>query len=193
MIRYYTAIGTIILEKREGWNHPLVLHGSQEAELSISEMILWSLLASMIRTYEDAKQDFEKRQMQLQLPVLSFESTLQRLVFRGLVAQGEGEKEDDALFQLLQPLKVMSSKITLFSCCKEFLRYTLINRMPIHIAAPIFKKLQSTVHEKYILHLLKGQKMSIEELIILAKPKYGQPVVIAGIANLYCNGLIYLI
>jgi hypothetical protein len=120
MITLYTAVGLVKLQSASGHSYPVVVNNQQEHALDQMELLIWSSLAFQFSTFPEVKQVYEQQLLMRKLtPCYSFEHYIRRLLFRGLIAKGDGLASTDALYNLLESLYIIpltdSFHIRLFS------------------------------------------------------------------------------
>ena len=103
MEKFYTAVGrTQIRTNQRGNQNPVVICNEKEYILDLPEMILWSVLNWHIVTADEARVLYESKANELDCSSeLAFYTYLQRLLQRGLIAEGNGDTPADALYSLL--------------------------------------------------------------------------------------------
>ena len=106
MKKLYTAVGRMQFKGRnQDMRCPMVLLNNKEYILDIQEMMIWSILNWRILSDDEIKTLYENKSRETgYMTHRSAAECMQRLVRRGLVAEGEGELGADALFNLLSGL-----------------------------------------------------------------------------------------
>ena len=109
MKKLYTAVGRMQFKGRNrDMRCPMVLLNNKEYILDIQEMMIWSILNWRILSDDEIKTLYENKAQETgYMTHRSAAECMQRLVRRGLVAEGEGELGADALFNLLSGLYVV--------------------------------------------------------------------------------------
>ena len=136
MLTLYTAVGVCrLVPSPEGHFQPKVFLGGRELSLDPYEMLLWSSLSWNILTHQEARALFYEQEKELHmLSDLDFEHYLNRLIFRGLVAAGSDCTGIHALYNLVTPLYVRSSKVNIFSRVLGLAKMVLFHRCPVQAA-----------------------------------------------------------
>lgn len=167
MLTIYTAIGQLrIRQNHEKQPYPVVINQGKEHALDCQEMFLWSSLAFQILTLEEARHLYElKTQVLTPVPKHGFGHYLRRLLFRGLIAKGEGLTGVDALYELLGNLYIVpladSFHVRLFSSLHLLLKGVItMGDLKQHLNAS-----KESPAEKSILRLAKATAMSTAELL----------------------------
>lgn len=108
MKKWYSAVGHLrFMEKRRGEKYPVVILCGKENVLDIQEFLLWSILSWRIMSEDKARWLYLEKIRELKLGFSrSFEDCLNRLKQRGLLSEGVGETEEDALYDLLAELYI---------------------------------------------------------------------------------------
>lgn len=164
MITLYTSIGTYRLE-RDGL--PVVVTGSRDCGLCPHELLLWSILAFRILTYEELRAEFYEKERELHiLGELDFDHYLNRLIMRGLVASGRDCTGIDALYDLLGHLYIQSVPDGILVRTVSFLKLFLSGRLPLKKAVLVFHKERLEPMERQVAALVKNQMLSTAELIL---------------------------
>ena len=109
MQKYYTAVGRFERKGRMGdMTCPMVIINNREYALDIQEMILWAALNWQIMD-AGALEDAYSAKLKASgiRPQRSISDCMRRLMQRGLVVEGCGETDEDALYALLSGLYVV--------------------------------------------------------------------------------------
>lgn len=165
--KFYTAVGrTQIKRSFNGDCCPVVFLNDKEYILDLQEMILWSVLNWRILTIEEIQLLYETKKKETKyIPSKSFEVCLHRLIQRGLIAEGIGETEAEALYDLLSELYIIPISENIILRVTSFLRLTLFNGIPFSVAKRIFGKDKRSDDEKKVMHLAKQALLSTAEII----------------------------
>lgn len=167
MLTLYTAVGHLILKKREDrTSYPMVLIGKQEYGLVREELILWSSLAFQILNLEELKHFYQEGLKAKGIQSAgSFEYFLRRLLMRELITKGAGLTGVDALYRLLGGLYLEPVKdslfLRLFTCIQLYTNGTL----PLSGFKKRLKKPENTKLEALILRLSHELSISVAELL----------------------------
>ena len=125
MTRLFTAVGRLHIEGHgKDGKIPVVILKNREYILDIQEFVLWSALNwRILRPGQVQNLYWEKEQETGFCSSRSFDDCMSRLTQRGLVAEGSGETDEQALYRLLSDLYIMPiseirfSAFVLFSGC----------------------------------------------------------------------------
>ena len=167
MKKFYTTVGIFKLKKQEiNKMYPTVMLSGKECKLDVQEMTVWASLNWRILDYEQLFSYYEEQEKKYGLIFSrSFEETLNRLIVRGLIAEGIGETEEEALYNLISKLYIIplyqSASIRIIS----FLRLMLVYRVSFDKAKIIFNFDRKTKNEKKIMQLAFSTPMSTAEII----------------------------
>ena len=166
MKKYYASVGHLQLHKnrRQGL-YPAVLLNRKEYVLDLQEMILWWLLSWRISTMEELQTRYrtiaEKTGISSQY---SMEECMRNLIQRGLVAEGSGETDADALYDLLAELYVVPLHRSHLRRLRAF-TYRMLHGMPRTVARQCFNTYTPSSEEKRLLTLAEHVTMSAAEII----------------------------
>ena len=164
MITLYTAIGNY---KLNAHGLPTIFTGDNEYALDTHELILWTILAFRILTYQELKKEFYAKERDLHiLGELDFDHYLNRLKVRRLIVSGQDCTGIDALYDLIGHLHVQAIPGNLFLRTITFLKLWLINRISFAKASLVLHTEKPEPLEKQILSLVRHQTLSTAELIL---------------------------
>ncbi len=165
--KLYTAVGILHTRRGLGTNeYPIVTINGKEHSLDLSEMTLWALLNWRILSAEETEKLFKSRQKEFGIENSdSFNYYLERLVKRDLVAEGVGETEADALYDLLSGLYIVPITQNVLLRVVSFVKLTLINKVPYSVTRKIFGKDNRTEDEKKVIRLANQSTLSTAEII----------------------------
>ena len=106
MQKYYTAVGRFERKGRMGdMTCPMVIINNREYALDIQEMILWAALNWQIMDAGSLEDAYSAKLKASGIrPQRSISDCMRRLMQRGLVVEGCGETDEDALYALLSGL-----------------------------------------------------------------------------------------
>ena len=167
MKKFYAAIGIFKLQSQDGKKtYPSVILSGEECKLDVQEMMIWASINWRILTLEQLKTYYDELKVRHNLICSrSFEDTLNRLMVRGLIAEGIGETDEDALYNLISKLYIIplydSTSIRMIS----FLKLIFIHKVPFEKAKIIFKRDKKTKKEKQIMSLAFSAPMITAEII----------------------------
>lgn len=116
MQKYYTAVGRFERKGRMGdMTCPMVIINNREYALDIQEMILWAALNWQIMDAGSLENAYSAKLKASGIsPQRSISDCMRRLMQRGLVVEGCGETDEDALYALLSGLYVVPTQTV---CC----------------------------------------------------------------------------
>ena len=164
MITLYTAIGNY---KLNAHGLPTIFTGDNEYALNTHELILWTILAFRILTYQELKKEFYAKERDLHiLGELDFDHYLNRLKVRQLIVSGQDCTGIDALYDLIGHLHVQAIPGNLFLRTITFLKLWLISRISFAKASLVLHTEKPEPLEKQILSLVRHQTLSTAELIL---------------------------
>lgn len=164
MITLYTAIGNY---KLNAHGLPTIFTGDNEYALNTHELILWTILAFRILTYQELKKEFYAKERDLHiLGELDFDHYLNRLKVRRLIVSGQDCTGIDALYDLIGHLHVQAIPGNLFLRTITFLKLWLISRISFAKASLVLHTEKPEPLEKRILSLVRHQTLSTAELIL---------------------------
>lgn len=167
MKKLYAAVGLFKLKSQERKNvYPSVILSGKECKLDVQEMAVWASLNWRILTKEQLCAYYEEQMSRTSLICSrSFDETLSRLMIRGLIAEGVGKDDEEALYNLVSKLYIVplyqSAPIRIIS----FLKLVLIHKVPLDKAGVIFEGDRKTKNEKRIMQLAFSAPMSSAEII----------------------------
>ena len=109
MNKLYTAVGRMQFKGRNrAARCPIVLLKNKEYILDIQEMILWSILNWRILSEDEIQSLYEMRVQETgYMSHRPLEECMNRLIMRGLIAEGRGETGADSLYDLLADLYIV--------------------------------------------------------------------------------------
>ena len=163
----YTAVGKFHVKGSVGsMRCPLVTIGGREFILDMQEMMLWTVLNWRILTEDEIYLLYEKKVQETGfMSARSAEECVRRLVQRGLIAKGNGDTGEDALYDLLSELYVIPISENLFLRMISFIRLTLFSRLPYSVTKKIFSKDKRNDSEKKVMRLANRAILSTAEII----------------------------
>ena len=163
MITLYTALGTYRMAPD---GTPYILSGRKEYALDTHELLLWSVLAFRILTYEEIRKEFYEKERELHiLSDTELDHHLNRLTVRQLIVSGRDETGMDALYDLLGHLYVEKVPGGIIPKAAAFLKLVLVKHIPLKKAALVFQTKKVEPFEKKLLRLLSHQILSTAELV----------------------------
>ena len=114
----YAAVGHFKCHRTlDGKKYPVVIVGRKEYMLDVQEMTVWSSLAWRILSRSQIAEAYLKLTCGLSFTSRrTLNDCIDRLVTRGLVAEGHGGSEYEALYDLLSCLYIAPVSAYLFLC-----------------------------------------------------------------------------
>lgn len=167
MKKLYAAVGLFKLKSQGESNaYPSVILSGKECKLDVQEMAVWASLNWRILTSDQLRAYYEEQMSRTTLICSrSFDETLNRLVIRGLIAEGVGGNDEEVLYNLISKLYIVplyqSAPIRIIS----FLKLVLIHKVPFEKAKMVFEGDRKTRNEKRIMQLAFSAPMSTAEII----------------------------
>lgn len=169
MKKLYTAVGRMQCKGRNrNMRCPMVLLNNKEYILDIQEMMIWSILNWRILSDDEIKTLYENKSRETgYMTHRSAAECMQRLVRRGLVAEGEGELGEDALFDLLSGLYVVPISESPILRLISFIRLTVFEHIPYSVTKQIFRRDKRSSDEQKVMLLANQAILSTAEMIKL--------------------------
>lgn len=171
MKKLYTAVGRMQFKGRNrDMRCPMVLLNNKEYILDIQEMMIWSILNWRILSDDEIKTLYENKAQETgYMTHRSAAECMQRLVRRGLVAEGEGELGADALFNLLSGLYVVPISESPILRLISFIRLTVFEHIPYAVTKQIFRRDKRNSDEQKVMLLANQAMLSTAEMIKCAE------------------------
>ena len=171
MKKLYTAVGRMQFKGRnQDMRCPMVLLNNKEYILDIQEMMIWSILNWRILSDDEIKTLYENKSRETgYMTHRSAAECMQRLVRRGLVAEGEGELGADALFDLLAGLYVVPISESPILRLISFIRLTVFEHIPYSVTKQIFRRDKRSSDEQKVMLLANQAILSTAEMIKCAE------------------------
>jgi len=167
MMTLYTAVGSYRLTEK---GLPVIMAGGRECTLDTHELLLWSILAFRILSYDELKAEFFEKERELHiLGELDFDHYINRLINRRLIASGRDCTGVDALYDLMGHLHLQPISTCLAAKVITFLKLCLLKSFPLRQAAQVFQTEKLEPIEKQVISLIKDQSLSTAELIRCAE------------------------
>ena len=165
--KLYTAVGhSDIRGTLNGRRYPLVILNGKEHILDVQEMMLWGLFNWRILTAEEAERFYQNKKKEVGIETSrSFDQCMHRLIQRGLIAEGSGSTDEDALYDLVSDLQVIPISDNLFLRIFSFIRLTVFGGVPYSVTKQIFHKDKRTDVEKKTYRLAKQARLSTAEIM----------------------------
>ena len=163
MMTLYTALGTYHMTPD---GTPCILSDDQEFALDIHELLLWSILAFRILTYDEIRREFYEKEQELHIMAdTDLDHYLNRLTIRRLIISGRDESGMDALYDLFGRLYLKKTPDDLLTKLTAFLDLWLFKRIPFRKAKAVFESPALEPLEKKLLRMIDRQLLSTAELI----------------------------
>ena len=167
MQKYYTAVGRFERKGRMGdMTCPMVIINNREYALDIQEMILWAALNWQIMDAGSLENAYSAKLKASGIrPQRSISDCMRRLMQRGLVVEGCGETDEDALYALLSGLYVVPISDSLLLRLISFIKLTVFGHVPFAVTRKLFRKDRRSAHEWRVYRLSRQALLSTAELI----------------------------
>lgn len=167
MKKLYTAVGRF--ERRGsvgGLSCPIVVINRKEFAMNIQEMMLWTILNWRILDRDALKELYEARERESGfLSKWDMDVCLNRLLQRGLAAEGAGDTDEQALYHLLSDLYIIPISESLPLRLISFIKLTVFQGVPFSATKKIFASDRRTEDEKRVMRLSRQALLSTAELI----------------------------
>ncbi len=165
--KLYTAVGILRTPNTTNSKEsPMVTINGKEYILDLHEMVLWCVLNWRILSLNETLEFYKQKQNQLGLDIeKSFNTALERLIQRGLIAVGLGETPADALYDLLSELYIVPISENIILRTISFVKLTFINKIPFSTTKQVFGFDKRTEDEKKVMKLAKQSLLSTAEII----------------------------
>lgn len=164
---FYTAIGRF--ERRTngcGRYCPVIVLGGTEYMMDLQEMVVWTCLNWRIVRKDEINALYQDAcSSSCFLADRSLEACVERLLLRGLLVNGKGETEYDALYDLLSPLYIIPTDGNLFLRLISFCKLTLLSHVPLSASRKLFHKDKRTNREQQVMKLARQALLSTAEII----------------------------
>ena len=163
---FYTAVGHFKKVVTQDGAYPVVLVNQQEYRMDPQEMAVWTILNWRLLDAQGVEEHYEPLFRTLMLEERRpLEHCLGRLVTRGLVAEGRGETDLEALYDLLAGLYVVPISESLPLRTATFFKLLLLDGVPFARAKRIFQKVRLSEGEARVMDLARQALLSTAELI----------------------------
>ena len=163
---FYTAVGHFKKVVTQDGAYPVVLVNQQEYRMDPQEMAVWTILNWRLLDAQGVEEHYEPLFRTLMLEERRpLEHCLGRLVTRGLVAEGRGETDLEALYDLLAGLYVVPISESLPLRTATFFKLLLLDGVPFARAKRIFQKVRLSEGEARVMDLARQTLLSTAELI----------------------------
>ena len=167
----YAAVGHFKCHRSlDGRKYPVVIVGRKEYMLDVQEMTVWSSLAWRILSRSQIAEAYLKLTRGLSFTSRrTLDDCIDRLVSRGLVAEGRGNSEYEALYDLLSCLYIAPVSANPFLRIGAFLKLWLWDGAPFSKAICLFSRPKPSAEERQIVRLANQALLSSAELIKCAE------------------------
>lgn len=165
--KLYTAVGhSDIRGTLNGRRYPLVMLNGKEHILDVQEMVLWGVLNWRILTVEEAEKFYNNKKVEYGIETSrSFDQCMFRLIQRGLVAEGSGNTDEEALYDLVSDLQVIPISDSLLLRTFSFIRLTVFGGVPYSVTKQLFRKDKRTDVEKKTYRLAMQTRLTTAEIM----------------------------
>lgn len=189
MVTYYAAMGKYQLEQIPGGNRPVVILAGQEYGVTVCEYLVWNALLWNILDYEALKAAclHNARQFHIALSDADFDQTLDRLLLRELVIQGQGFTGLSALYNLLDGVCLVPVRFSLFRRIAGFFQL-LVEGYPFRLARHIFGPDRLSSEEKAILKTLPAD--GVARQIRFSPFSDRTQLILAAVTGLYLKRMV---
>lgn len=166
-ITIYTAVGRLEMHSEPNQPpFPTVILRGKEYYIDRQELLLWGCLNWRLLKKDQISVHYEKLAITASyISCRSWEQCLNRLLLRGLVIEGSGDTEYDALYDLLAPLNIVPIGGGLFARLFSFAKLTLWNNVPLSTASRLLKPDQRNDCEKRVMKLVTQTLLSVAEVV----------------------------
>ena len=167
----YAAVGHFKCRRTLGGKkYPVVIVNQKEYLLDIQEMTVWSSLAWRILTRSQVAAAYLKLSRGLSFSShRTLDNCIDRLVTRGLVAEGRGSSEYAALYDLLSGLYIAPVSANIFLRLGTFLKLWLFDGVSFSNAIRLFSSPKQNEEERQVVRLANQALLSGAELIRCAE------------------------
>lgn len=166
MKKLYTAVGILKQRKgKKGMHYPYIEIGNQEIILDTQEMLLWSVLNWRILSESEIKDLYQNKLNELEIGYhKTVEACQYHLMQRGLIAEGTGETEADALYDLFSNLYIVPISENIIIRLFSFVKLTM-QGIPFSATKRILLRDNRNQGEALVMSLANQALLSTAELI----------------------------
>ena len=166
MKKLYTAVGILKQRKgKKGMYSPYIEIGNQEIILDTQEMILWSVLNWRILSESEIKDLYQNKLNELEIGYhKTVEACQYHLMQRGIIAEGAGETEADALYDLFSNLYIVPISENIAIRLFSFIKLTM-QGIPFSATKRILLRDNRNQGEALVMSLANQALFSTAELI----------------------------
>ena len=166
---FYTAVGHFRRKTdNSGRAYPVILVNREEHMVDMQEMAAWSTLSWRFLHPEQIEERYGQMSPDLPPARRELETCLNRLEMRGLIAQGVGGTDFEALYDLLGELYVVPVAESLPLRLVTFGKL-LLDGVPFSKARQLFQKDRPSKREAQVMALSRQALLSTAELIKCAE------------------------
>lgn len=167
----YAAVGHFKCHRKlDGKKYPVVIVGQKEYMLDVQEMTVWSSLAWRILSRSQIAETYLKLTRGLSFTSRrTLDDCIDRLVTRGLVAEGRGGSEYESLYDLLSCLYIAPVSANPFLRLGAFLKLWIWDGAPFSKVICLFSRPKHSAEERQIVRLANQALLSSAELIKCAE------------------------
>lgn len=162
----YTALGLLGTERNIKGRHPVITSGGEKKLLDIPEMIIWSTLKGSYTQMPRLESLYEQRVAAFGLEdVPPCSAYIDRMLQRGLIADGHGERGHDALYDLLADLQIVPVETTFFSRLASTMNLAVRGILPWRMVRSSLRRPRLTTCEREVITLCEKVHLSTAEVI----------------------------
>lgn len=156
----YTAVG-----RYQNTAQPMVIIHNREYAVDMQELILWFILTWQILSPEELMRHYQQKLDELGCTFSrTAEECVQRLLQRGLIQEGVGDTDADALYDMLSELCIRPIAPNPFMRVLSFV-HMLLRRVPLKNAGRILRYDRRTAEEQKVFRLSHKALLSTAEII----------------------------
>lgn len=163
----YTAVGRFERRSNDcGLFCPVIVISGRTYMVDLQEMVVWTCLNWRICRKAEIGDYYAQIGAASALAVSrSWEACVDRLVLRGLLIQGEGETEYDALYDLLSSMYIIPVEGSFLLRFRSFLKLLFFRKVPFSAARHLLQKDRRSASEEQVMKLAKQALLSTAEII----------------------------
>lgn len=165
MMTFYAAIGSYRIRKENGRLVPHIQKLGRLHPISIPEFVIWSTLLWEVMTYQELKDQFYKQMSQIQGPAPDFDTLLEMLKKRKLIACGLGYSGSDALYNMLSDAFVVPYHMVGGRKTWNAIKLWAKGSITLPDICRLMKAPKTTEDEARVIHLIEQTPLSTSEII----------------------------
>ena len=165
MMTFYAAIGSYRIRKENGCLVPHIQKLGRLHPISIPEFVIWSTLLWEVMTYQELKDQFFKQMSQIQGPAPDFDTLLEMLKKRKLIACGLGYSGSDALYNMLSDAFVVPYHMVGGRKTWNTIKLWAKGSITLPDIFRLMKAPKTTEDEARVIHLIEQTPLSTSEII----------------------------